>query len=262
MRTIANGYLVNYSLDGPEDAPVVTLSHSLAASLEMWEPQMPALTGGYRVLRYDIRGHGGSEAPPGAYDLDMLAGDVLGLLAALGIERTHFIGLSLGGMIGQNIALGKSGVLAGLVLADTMSQFPEEARGVWNDRMDTAATKGMAELVESTIERWFTPPFVDGSPRAVEGIRHLIRATPPTGFIGCCHAILGLDYRDRLAAVATPTLIVVGEDDPGTPVAASQAMHEGIPSSRLAVIPGAAHLSNIEQAERFNREILEFLDGL
>jgi len=261
MRIVTGDIVTHYQLDGPAGAPVVTLSHSLAASLEMWEPQLPALTRRFRVLRYDTRGHGGSEVPPGAYTLRMLAGDVRSLLEVLGIERTHFIGLSLGGMIGQTIALEHPEILGRLVLADTASQMPPDAGPLWDERIANVERHGMAPRVEETIGRWFTPPFIARSPDLVDRIRMLIRTTPPQGFIGCSRAIQKLDYTDRLGAIEAPTLIIVGADDLGTPVAASEVMRDRIPGSKLVVLESAAHLSNIEQAERFNQAVLSFLEG-
>lgn len=262
MRTLTNGIVTQYVIEGPPGAPVVTLSHSLAASLEMWEPQIAALTARYRVLRYDTRGHGGSEVTPGPYTLDMLADDVAGLLAALGIERTHFIGLSMGGMIGQALALQRPDMLASLVLADTSCRMPPESAPLWDARIATAEREGMVALADGTIERWFTRPYIDGAPDVVERVRMLVRTTAPQGFAGCSHAIRALDYADRLHEVRVPTLIIVGAEDQGTPVSASELMHEKIAGSTLVVLPSAAHLSNIEQAERFNHAVLDFLEQL
>lgn len=259
MRILAGDIVTHYALEGPADAPVVTLSHSLAASLEMWEPQLPALTKHFRVLRYDTRGHGGSEVPPGAYSLSMLASDVRALLGALGIARTHFVGLSLGGMIGQAIALEHPEILERLVLADTASRMVPETGPLWEERIANVERHGMAPRVEETIGRWFTPPFIDESPGVVDDIRMLIRTTAPQGFIGCSRAIQGLDYTDRLGEIEAPTLIVVGADDLGTPVALSEVMRDGIPGSKLVVLEAAAHLSNVEQAERFNEAVTSFL---
>jgi 3-oxoadipate enol-lactonase len=262
MRVVANGIVTHYVMEGLAGAPVVTLSHSLAASLEMWEPQVAALTARYRVLRYDTRGHGGSEVPPGAYTLDTLADDVLSLLAALGVQRTHFVGLSMGGMIGQALALKRPDVLASLVLADTSCRMPPESGPLWDARIALAETQGMAALAEGTIERWFTGPFIARAPGIVDRVRMLIRTTPPQGFIGCSHAIRALDYTARLHEIRIPVLIIVGQEDQGTPVAASEMMHAAIVGSKLVILPSAAHLSNVEQAERFNHAVLDFLQSV
>jgi 3-oxoadipate enol-lactonase len=259
MKINANGIAVNYTLDGPANAPVLTLSHSLATDLSMWDPQMAALTARYRVLRYDTRGHGGTDAPGGAYGLEQLAADARALLGALGIARTHWIGLSMGGMIGQTLALSSPGLFASLTLCDTSSRIPVEARPLWAERIKTAETQGMEPLVEPTINRWFTPPFVTSHKEVVDRVRAMIRATKPAGYGGCCHAISALDLTDKIGAIKAPTLVVVGEDDQGTPVAASRAIQEKVSGSELVILKSAAHLSNVEQPEEFTRAITRFL---
>ncbi|MBI2016591.1 MAG: 3-oxoadipate enol-lactonase [Candidatus Rokubacteria bacterium] len=260
MKVTANGIGVSYTLDGPAGAPVVTLSHSLAATSAMWEPQLKALTARWRVLRYDTRGHGGTDAPAGAYTLDQLAEDARQLLAALGVTTTHFVGLSMGGMIGQTLALKAPELFASLVLCDTSSRVPPEARPTWEERIRTAETQGMEPMVEATIGRWFTAPFRDARRDVVDPVRAMIRATPPRGYAGCCHAISQLDLTDRLPAITIPTLVIVGEEDQGTPVAASRAIQERIKGAELVVLKSAAHLSNLEQPEAFTRALTAFLD--
>jgi 3-oxoadipate enol-lactonase len=259
MKITANGISINYTLEGPASAPVVTLSHSLATNLSMWDPQIPALTPRYRVLRCDTRGHGGTDAPRGAYSLEQLAEDARALLQALGIARTHFIGLSMGGFIGQILALKYPEMLQSLVLCDTTSRVPPEAKPVWDERIRVAQAQGMEPHVEPTIGRWFTGRFPERRPDMVDRVRAMIRATKPAGYIGCCHAIAALDLTDRLQAIAVPTLVIVGEEDPGTPVAASRAIHERIKGSELVILTSASHLSNMEQTEAFNRAVTTFL---
>jgi 3-oxoadipate enol-lactonase len=259
MKIMANGIDVNYTLDGPAGAPVVTLSHSLATDLSMWEPQVKALQGSYRVLAYDTRGHGGTDAPAGAYTLDMLAEDGRALLRALGIARTHWVGLSMGGMIGQALALTAPELFQSLSLCDTSSRIPAEARPVWQERVKTAETQGMEPLVEPTLGRWFTAPFRESRKDVIGRVATMIRNTSPRGYAGCCHAIAALDLTDRLSAIKIPTLIVVGEEDQGTPVAASRAIHAQIAGSELQIIKSAAHLSNLEQPEAFTRALTAFL---
>ena len=259
MKTTANGISVNYTLDGPASAPVVTLSHSLATDLSMWDPQMKALTERYRVLRYETRGHGATDAPAGAYSLDQLAEDARALLRGLGIDKTHWVGLSMGGMIGQTLALKAPELFLSLSLCDTSSRIPAEAKPLWQDRIKTAETQGMEPLVEPTIGRWFTAPFREKRKDIVDRVRTMIRATPPRGYAGCCHAIAALDLTDKLPAIKLPTLIVVGEEDQGTPVAASQAIQSKIAGSQLEIIKSAAHLSNMEQPEVFTKAVTSFL---
>ena len=259
MKITANGISMNYTLDGPASAPVATLSHSLATDLSMWDPQMKALTARYRVLRYDTRGHGGTEAPAAAYTLDQLADDARALLQALGIPKTHWIGLSMGGMIGQTLALKSPELFLSLSLCDTSSRIPAEAKPLWQDRIKTAQTQGMEPLVEGTIARWFTAPFREQHKDVVDPVRAMIRRTPPQGYAGCCHAISALDLTDRLPALKLPTLIVVGEEDQGTPVAASQAIQAKIAGSQLEILKSAAHLANMEQPEAFTKAVTSFL---
>lgn len=262
MKVTANGVAMHYTLDGPAGAPVVTLSHSLATTLAMWDPQMPALTARYRVLRYDTRGHGSTDAPAGPYTLDQLAEDARALLAALSIGRTHFVGLSMGGMIGQTLALRAPELFGSVVLCDTSSRVPPEARSTWDDRIRTATGQGMEPLVEPTLGRWFTPAFRRARPDVVDQVAAMIRSTPPAGYAGCCQAIAQLDLTARLGAIKLPTLLIVGEHDQGTPVAASRAIRERIAGSELVVLESAAHLSNMEQPEAFTRALTSFLARL
>ena len=259
MKITANGISINYQLEGPSGGPVVTLSHSLATNLSMWDPQMTALLSRYRILRYDTRGHGGTDTPAGPYTLEQLAEDVRALLGAMGIARTHFIGLSMGGFIGQLLALSHPELLQSLVLCDTTSRIPPEARPTWDERIRVAQIRGMEPHVEPTIGRWFTPPFREQRADLVNPVRAIIRGTPPQGYIGCCHAIAALDLTDHLGGVRVPTLVIVGEDDPATPVAASRTIHERIQGSELVILKSASHLSNLEQPEAFNRAVTAFL---
>jgi 3-oxoadipate enol-lactonase len=259
MKISANGIQVNYALDGPAGAPVVTLSHSLATDFSMWDPQLDALRSRYRVLRYETRGHGATEVPAGAYTLDQLAADARALLQALGIGRTHWVGLSMGGMIGQTLALEHPELFLSLSLCDTSSRIPAEARPLWADRIKTAETQGMEPLVEPTLARWLTAPFRERRKDVTDQVATMIRSTPPRGYAGCCHAIAALDLTDRISAIEIPTFVIVGEDDLGTPVAASKVMNERIKGSELVILPSAAHLSNLEQPEAFTGALTAFL---
>jgi len=262
MRIKANGIQVNYELSGKKGAPVVVLSHSLSASLLMWNPQMDALNPRFQVLRYDIRGQGNSDVTPGPYTMELLSKDVIGLLDALNINRVHFVGLSIGGMIGQGLGLNHAHRLQSLALCDTASVVPPEAQPIWQERIDKALNKGMESQVDETMARWFTPSFLKQNPPMLDLIRKQILATPVAGYLGCAEAIRKLNYLDRLPKIEMPTLIIVGEDDPGTPVSASKAIHERISNSKLVILPSARHLSNIEQTQAFNSVLLEFLKNL
>lgn len=259
MKTRANGIEVHYRLDGPPKAPVVMLSSSLATTYALWNAQLPVLIDRYRVLRYDTRGHGGTEAPPPPYTLAQLAEDVCALLDALGIDQVHWVGISLGGMIGQTLALEHPERVASLALCDTTSRIPPEALPGWEERIRIAETAGMEPLVEPTIERWFTPEFCTAHARTVDQVRAMIRSTPVAGYVGCCRAIMDLDLTGRLAAIGQPTLVVVGENDPGTPLSAAETIRDAIRGAHLVVLPRARHLSNIEAAAEFNDALTEHL---
>ena len=259
MKISANGIQVNYTLEGPADGPMVTLSHSLATDLSMWDPQAAALARRYRVLRYETRGHGATDAPAGAYTLNQLADDARALLKALGIARTHWIGLSMGGMIGQTLALSSPELLQSLSLCDTSSRIPADMRHLWDERIATVEAKGMEPMVEPTLARWFTSKFIEQRKDVVDRVREMIRRTPAKGYVGCCHAIKPLDLTDRLKTITLPTLIIVGAQDMGTPLAASQAINQQIKGSELVVLDPASHLSNLEQPEAFTRALEAFL---
>ncbi len=259
MKISANDIQISYELTGQKSAPVVMLSHSLASSMVMWNPQLDALESHFQVLRYDMRGHGASDAPDGAYTLELLAADAVALLDALEIDTVHFVGLSIGGMIGQGLGLNHGNRLKTLTLCDTSAIMPEMAQPILQERIDAARENGMDDQVDGTLERWFTPEFLERNPPEVEMIRQQIAATPLAGYIGCSEALKGLNYLDRLSEITLPTLIMVGEEDPGTPVEASEAIHERIAGSQLVVLPAARHLSNIEQAEAFNKALMAFL---
>jgi 3-oxoadipate enol-lactonase len=259
MQVKANGILLNYEVTGKDEAPALVLSHSLGSSLVMWEPQRTALEPHFQVLRYDTRGHGGSEAASGPYTFELLAEDVVGLLDGLGLSRVHFIGLSMGGMIGQALGLYHPERLLSLTLCDTAAANPPGSRDIWQERIDLVRKEGLAPLVGPTLERWFTPDFVRQGPPILEKIRRQFLKTSINGYVGCSQAIMELDYLEKLKGINIPTLLIVGEDDPGTPVSAARAMQERIVDSKLVILPGARHLSNVEQAEGFNRAAVEFL---
>jgi 3-oxoadipate enol-lactonase len=260
MRVQTNGVALNCLVEG--EGPWLVLAHSLAADVSMWGQQVPALARRFKVVRFDVRGHGGSEAPPGAYSLDMLATDALGLCDALGIDKAHWIGLSMGGMIAQAFALAHPGRVASLVLADTTSRYPPEVWPLWQQRIATAETQGLEPLVQPTLERWFTAAFRAAHPERVLPIAAAIRATPVAGYVGCSHAIPKIDFTARLREIRCPTLVIVGAEDPGTPVAMAREIHDHLPGSELVIIPDAAHLSNVEQPEAFNRALDTFYERL
>ena len=260
MKATVNGIETHYELHGREGAPWLVFSHSLACSSRMWEPQVAEFGDRYRVLVYDLRGHGASAAPAGPYSMEQLADDLKGLLDALGIRRTHFVGLSIGGAIGQTFALRHPGIFAGLVLADTNSAQSPQTLAQWEERIRIAESKGLQPLVEPTLERWFTEPFRKSRPEVVKEIGALIASTPVAGYVGCGRAIVGMNLTARLKEINAPVLAIAGESDVALP--GTRLIHEKIPGSKLVVLREAAHISNLEQPEAFNRALAEFLSSL
>jgi 3-oxoadipate enol-lactonase len=257
MKAKVNGIEIYYELHGSEGAPWLVLSHSLACSVRMWDPQIEAFKSSYRILAYDMRGHGQTSAPAGPYTLDLLADDVLGLVASLKIKSALYCGLSIGGMIGQTIAIRGSGPFGRMVVADTTHAQPPEALKQWEDRIRIAETKGMAGLVDSTLERWFTAPF--RSSPAAKKIAEQIAATPVAGYVGCGRAIMGLNTTAKLKGIKLPLLAITGEQDLAAP--GTRHIGETVPGAKLVVIPNASHIANIEQPEAFNRALREFLSS-
>lgn len=258
MKAKANGIEIDYTVEG--QGQWVVMSHSLGCDQSMWDEQARLLKARYRVLRFDTRGHGGSDAPDGAYTLDMLSEDLLGLLDGLSAEAPHFIGLSMGGMIGMTFALKYPKRLRSLALCDTTSRIPAEAGPIWEGRIKIAAEQGMEPLVEPTLQRWFTEPFYKANKPMMTRVGQMIRNTRTSGYIGCCRAISKINLTDRLGAITCPVQVVVGEQDVGTPVAMSRAIHEAISGSELVVIASASHLSNLEQPAKFNESVAGFLE--
>jgi 3-oxoadipate enol-lactonase len=250
----------NYRLEGPADAPVVTLAHPLGATLEMWDAQVAALLPRYRVLRYDVRGHGGSEVPSGPYTLEQMSGDLLALLNEIGIRETHFVGLSMGGLIGMTAALAFPDRIRRLALCDTTAQYGPAVEGMWHERLRVAETEGMTEsLIERTMAIWFTTKFREQHAGRVDRVRAMLRATDARGYAASIRAIGFVNLTPRLGAIRSPTLVIVGEQDPGTTPAMAEVLHAKIPGARLAILPGAMHCSAVEEAEAFNRAVGEFL---
>lgn len=261
-RVVVDGLAIAHTLEGPADAPVVTLSHPLGATLHLWDAQAARLARRFRVLRYDTRGHGQSAVPPGPYTVDQMAVDLRGLLDALGIERTHVVGLSMGGLVGMAVALAFPQRVRSLALCDTTACYGPALRPMWEDRIRTAETAGMTDvLIDRTMEIWFTPAFRERERATVDRVRAMLRTTDPAGYAAAIRAIGFVDLTERLGAIHCPTLVVVGEQDPGTTPAMARTIHERIAGSRLLVLPDAMHCSPVEQADLFDRALQEFLAG-
>jgi len=256
----AGGILHRVRIDGAS-GPWVVFSNSLGCTLEMWDGQVAALAAGNRVLRYDTRGHGRSGSTPGPYDLELLAGDLLGILDVLGVERCTLVGLSLGGMIAQHAALARPSRFTGLALADTTSHYGRGVADFWAARAATALSQGLDSIAHSTPSRWFTPTLVARDPGLVARYQDMLRSTDPEGYAGCCAAIPRIDTTGCLPSLEMPVSVIVGEQDPSTTVDHARRIHEAIARSGLHVIPEAAHLSNVEQPQRFTRILLDLLRG-
>jgi 3-oxoadipate enol-lactonase len=250
----------NHRLDGPRDAPVVTLTHPLGVTLAIWDDHVAALAKRFRVLRYDVRGHGGSEIPPGPYTLEQMSGDLFDLLDSLGIAETHFVGVSMGGLIGMTAALRQPRRIKTLVLCDTTACYGPGVRPMWEDRIRVAESEGMTPaLVDRTMAIWFTDAFRAKRREEVKRIASMLRTTDPRGYAAAIRAIGFMDLTDRVGAIRCPTLVVVGEQDPGTPPAMARVIHERIADSELLVIPGGMHCAVVEDAARFLAALLGFL---
>lgn len=252
-----DGIALRYELDGPEHAPVVVFSNSIGTTAEMWDHQVRGLADRFQCLRYDTRGHGRSEVVDRAVTIDDLAGDLAGLLDALGIARAHVVGLSLGGMTAQALAAARPERVERLVLMATAARLPPPE--AWAQRAALVRQDGMAAIVDAVIARWFTPPFVRDCPDEVARVRDRFLRMDPRGYAVCCGAIEHMDLTRQDAAIRAPTLIVAGADDPATPVPMMEDLRQRIVDSELVVLPRAAHLLAIERADAVNRHLGAFL---
>lgn len=242
--------------DGASTGPVLVLSNSLGTTLELWEPQLPALTRTHRVIRYDHRGHGRSPVPPGPYTVAELGRDLVELLDDLDVERVSLCGLSIGGVVGMWLACNAPDRLDRLVLACTRPSFP---RRQWVERAATVRAGGVAAVADAVVGRWFTPSFLDSSPTTVEQFRSMLTETSSEGYAACCDALAGLDLTDTLSGIRASTLVLTGSEDPVAPPDLGAQLAASIPGASHAVIAGAAHIANVEQPEAFTAHVLEHL---
>jgi 3-oxoadipate enol-lactonase len=250
----------NYRFEGPPGAPVLTLTHPLGATLALWDDHAAVLTQRYRVLRYDVRGHGASEVPPGPYTLEQMASDLFEVLDSLGIAETHFVGVSMGGLIGMTAALGRPERIKSLVLCDTTACYGAAVRPMWEERLRVAESEGMSpSLVGRTMAIWFTETYRVAHHKEVERIAAMLRHTDPRGYAASIRAIGFVDLTERIGAIRRPTLIVVGEEDPGTPPGMARVIHERIAGSELLVLPGSMHCAVVEDSDAFLGALLDFL---
>ena len=245
-------------VDGPAGAPWIAFSNSLATDLSMWDDQVGALRHRYRVLRYDQRGHGLSAAPEGDYDFALLVADALALLDAHGIERCHFVGLSMGGVTALGLAEQHGARLLSVAVCDANGASSPEGARAWSERCALARAQGIEALVEPTVKRWFHPDYYARNPAGLEKVRGMIRTTPLAGFLGCAAALSNYDYKTDLGRIRVPTLFLAGAEDGAVPQG-MRAMAASVPNARYAEVSPAGHISNIEQPEAFTKALGDFI---
>jgi 3-oxoadipate enol-lactonase len=249
---------IHYVLEGQSGSPVLMFSNSLGANYSMWDPQAQEFHKKFRFLRYDTRGHGQSSATRGPYSIEQLAKDVVALLDELDLDRAHFCGLSMGGMIGMWLGVNAPKRLNKLVLCNTGAKIG--TLDAWNARIEAVRKNGMKAIAPAVVERWFTPGFRQKSPAIISNTLKMIEEANPDGYSACCAAIRDCDYREQVAAIRTPTLVISGAHDPATPPADGRFLSQQVPGAGYVELD-AAHLSNIEAQDRFNQELAVFLNS-
>ena len=257
MTTIdADGCAIHVEVEGPQHAPVLMLSNSLATTLHMWDGQVKPFSEHFRLVRYDRRGHGRSGVPGGSCSIERLGRDALAIMDGLGLKTVHWCGLSIGGMVGMWLGTNAAQRLDKLILSNTACYMA--ARDLWDERIKTAREHGMAPLVEATLERWFTKEFREREPETMARMRAMVLSTPPQGYASCCEAIRDMDQRETIARIRVPTLIIAGRHDPATTVESAEFIRSRIAGASLAVLE-AAHISNVERPDDYARTVLGFL---
>jgi 3-oxoadipate enol-lactonase len=251
-----DGCIIHAELEGPENAPVLMLSNSLGTTLHMWDDQVAPFTKHFRLLRYDRRGHGKSGAPKGPYSMERLGRDVIAVLDGLNIRKINWCGLSMGGMVGQWLGANAPERIEKLILSNTNFHYAD--KGPWNDRIKFVREKGLAQLVDPNMERWFTKGFRERAPHAIAHMKEIFLSTNPEGYIACCEAIRDMDFTASNPRIAAPTLVIVGSQDPATPPAAGEAIAKQIKGAKLVALD-AAHIANIEQPKIYAETIINFL---
>jgi 3-oxoadipate enol-lactonase len=260
MRTKANGINFNYTVEGPHAAPWVMFSNSLCTTYAMWDEQAAMLNDKYRVLRYDQRGHGATEAPAGRYAFDTLIADAVALMDAVGVDKAWFGGLSMGGATALGLAQQHPGRVHGIFICDHACKSTPASSQQWEERIVTARQNGMNAMVDSTVSRWFPPEILARNPPYIDKVKAMIRATPLEGYIGCSAALANHDYNCKVEIVTCPVLFIVGEKDGAAP-AAMRDMNARLPGSTYVELPGAGHISNLDRPAEFNQALAAFLAG-
>ena len=259
MRAQINGIDMAYAVRGAATAPAVVLHHPLATNMSFWDEAAAALENTYRVILFDARGHGLTQAPVGRYDFKTLSQDVVALMDHVQVKRAQFVGLSMGGMVAQFLGLDHAQRFSSISIVSASSKTADAMRHLWSDRVVVAREKGMGSQVEPAMQRWLAKSAREGRPDLVARCSKMIETTPLEGYAGWCGAIKFLDMTDKLGGIKLPTRIIVGAEDPATPVAASETIHRHIPGSELAIIPSVSHMLAIENPAAFHAELLPFL---
>jgi 3-oxoadipate enol-lactonase len=259
QHTTADGATLYYQIDGPSDAPTLLFVHSIGTTLHLWDAQAAAFSADYRVVRYDARGHGQSSVTPQPGSIAQFAADVVSLLDALGVERAHICGLSLGGLTAQWTAIHHPERVARLVLANTAARIGS-VEG-WNARIAAVRAGGMAAIRELALVRFFSAEFRARRPEVVAAYGAMLTAMHSDGYVAACAALRDADLHSRVGTINAPTLIVAGGRDEATTPAEAEALHAAITTSALVVLPEAGHLSNVEQPDAFNEQLLRFLSA-
>jgi len=252
----ADGCPIYVEVHGRQDAPVLMLSNSLGTNLHMWDEQVAAFTRHFRLVRYDRRGHGRSGVPKGPYSMERLGRDVLAVLDGLGIRRTSWCGLSMGGMVGQWLGANAAERVDKLVLSNTACYYPDKT--IWPERIKFVRTHGIPALAGATMERWFTKDFRDRAPAAIARMTEMFTATNVEGYVACIEAIGAMDHRPLLPKIKAPTMVIAGRHDPATPLEGNEYIREQIPGAELTVLE-TAHISNVEQPQAYADAVLGFL---
>ncbi|MEO5935123.1 MAG: 3-oxoadipate enol-lactonase [Duganella sp.] len=255
-------YTVREPRNGKAPRHTVVLSHAIGCDLTMWDGLANQLAEDSRVIAYDHRGHGSSESPPGAYTMGDLADDAAALLRELDTGPVVWVGLSMGGMVGQELALRHPALVRALVLANTTSGYPQAARETWQQRIATVREGGIEAIADAVMGRYFHEGFRADHAATVARFRRRVVSTDPVGYIGCCNAVGTVDTTARLGGIQAPTLVIAGELDQGTPIDMSQTLVDGIGGARLEVIQQASHLSYIEQPQAFSQAVRSFIAEL
>jgi 3-oxoadipate enol-lactonase len=265
MPTVtANGITFNYVIDGPEGAPWITFSNSLATNVTMWDDQAALLSNDWRVLRYDQRGHGRTEVTPPPYSFDMLVKDVVALWDELGVRRSVFCGLSMGGTTGLGLAVDYGDRLSAYIGCDLRCESAPDFQKAWDERIAMAREKGMPGMAGPTTSRWFTEAFATNpaNKATMDKISAMVASTPLDGFIGCSNALQHIGYGDKLGRINVPTVFICGEHDPAADASIMGPMTAAVAGSELVVIPDAGHISNMENPAAFNAGLTDFLGKL